>query len=87
LRYQTSQIYYFKQKVDFYCLEQPQLINISYDVSSPETKKREIKGLQEGMSYFKLSEAFLITQDQEESLKIDGQTIKIKPLWKWLLES
>jgi len=64
-----------------------QLINISYDISRLETKKREIKALQEGMRYFKLNEAILITQDEEESLKIDGQTIKIKPLWKWLLET
>jgi len=88
LRYKTNQVYYFKQnqEVDFYCrLEQPQLINISYD--SLDTKRREIKALQEGMRYFKLNEAILITQDEEESLKIDGQTIRIKPLWKWLLET
>jgi predicted AAA+ superfamily ATPase len=90
LRYQTREVYYFKQhqEIDFYCrLNQPQLINISYDISGFETKRREIKALQEGMRYFKLSEAILVTQDKEELIKIDGQTIKIKPLWKWLLES
>ncbi len=90
LRNKTNQVYYFKQtqEVDFYCrLEQPQLINISYDINSLETKRREIKALQEGMRYFKLNEALLITEDKEETLKIDGQTIQIKPLWKWLLET
>jgi hypothetical protein len=90
LRHQTREVYYFKQhqEIDFYCrLDQPQLINISYDITGFETKRREINALQEGMRYFKLREAILITQDQEESVKIDGQTIKIKPLWKWLLEN
>ncbi|MDM8561699.1 hypothetical protein [Candidatus Parabeggiatoa sp. HSG14] len=90
LRHQTREVYYFKQhqEIDFYCqLNQPQLINISYDISGFETKRREIKALQEGMRYFKLNEAILVTEDQEESIKIDGQIIKIKPLWKWLLEN
>jgi len=90
LRRQTRQVYYFKQnqEIDFYCqLEQPQLVNISYDISHPNTKKREIKSLQEGMSYFKLNKAILITQDQEDNLRIEGQIIDIKPLWKWLLEN
>lgn len=90
LRRKTKEIYYFKQhqEVDFYCkLDKPQLINISYDISDIKTKQREITALQEAMRYFKYNEAILITQDDEETLNIDGQTICIKPLWKWLLEN
>ncbi|RKZ40826.1 MAG: hypothetical protein DRQ49_07160 [Gammaproteobacteria bacterium] len=65
----------------------PQLVNISYDISYPNTKNREIKALQEGITYFKLNKALLITQNQEDILKIDVKTIVIKPLWKWLLET
>jgi predicted AAA+ superfamily ATPase len=89
LRRQSNQIYYFKQnqEIDFYTnITHPQLINVSYDISRPETKRREIEGLREGMNYFKINQATLITHDKEETIKADGQKIHIKPLWKWLLE-
>ena len=85
----ASQIYYFKQnqEVDFYAdMTHPQLINVSYDISHPETKRREIEGLYEGMSYFNITQATLITHDHEETIESDGKTVIIKPLWKWLLE-
>ena len=88
LRRKTDQIYYFKQKyeVDFYCqLQEPQLINVSYDLSHPQTRQREIRALQEGMAYFNINNATLITRDQEELLQIADQTITITPIWKWLL--
>lgn len=88
LRRKTDQIYYFKQKyeIDFYCrMQEPQLINVSYDISHPQTRQREIKALQEGMAYFNINKATLITMDQEELLKIADQIITITPIWKWLL--
>lgn len=88
LRRKTDQIYYFKQKyeVDFYCrMQEPQLINVSYDIKHPQTRQREIKALQKGMAYFNINKATLITRDQEELLKIADQIITITPIWKWLL--
>ncbi len=89
LRRRSSQIYYFKQKqeVDFYVdSAQPQLINVSYDISHLETRRREIEGLHEGMDYLNLKQATLITHDHEEIIEADGKTVSITPLWKWLLE-
>jgi predicted AAA+ superfamily ATPase len=88
LRRRTDQIYYFRWKyeVDFYCrLQKPLLINVSYDISGARTRLREIKALEEGMRYFGINEAFLVTQDHEETLQNEGQTINILPIWKWLL--
>ncbi|MEA3348742.1 MAG: ATP-binding protein, partial [Pseudomonadota bacterium] len=59
----------------------------SYDISHIKTKQREIKSLQEGMAYFNLNEALLLTSDHEEEIKIGNQTIIIQPLWKWLLRN
>lgn len=90
LRRQTDQIYYFKQKqeIDFYCQRQAiQLINVSYDISHLQTKQREIKSLQEGMAYFNLNEALVLTCDHEEELVFGKQTVHIQPLWKWLLRN
>ncbi len=38
------------------------------------------------MAEFKLTEALILTYDQEDILKSDEKTIIIKPVWKWLIE-
>lgn len=90
LRRQTKDLYYFKQnqEVDFYArIESKEyLINVSYIIEDEKTRKRELDGLLEAMAYFKLSEAYLITKDEESVVKIENKTIFIKPLYKYLLE-
>ncbi|MGD9554663.1 MAG: ATP-binding protein [Arcobacteraceae bacterium] len=90
LRRQTKDLYYFKQnqEVDFYArIESKEyLINVSYIIEDEKTRKRELGGLLEAMAYFKLSEAYLITKDEESVVKIENKTIFIKPLYKYLLE-
>jgi predicted AAA+ superfamily ATPase len=89
LRRQTHEVYYFKQKqeVDFYAVinQQKVLVNVSYDITAPETRKREINGLLEAMDYFNCFESYLITRDSEEIIEENRYTIKVIPLWKWLL--
>jgi len=90
LRRQTKDLYYFKQnhEVDFYARIEGKeyLVNVSYIIENEKTRKREIDGLLEAMAYFKLSQAYLITKDEESVVKIDNKTIFIKPLYKYLLE-
>jgi predicted AAA+ superfamily ATPase len=90
LRRQTKDLYYFKQnqEVDFYArIESKEyLINVSYIIEDEKTRKRELDGLLEAMAYFKLSEAYLITKNEESVVKIENKTIFIKPLYKYLLE-
>jgi hypothetical protein len=89
LRRQTPEIYYYsgKQEVDFYCVAEGKkvLVNVSYKIDSPKTRERELNGLLEAMEYFRMSEAYLITADEEETFQQDDRTIHILPLWKWLL--
>jgi predicted AAA+ superfamily ATPase len=89
LRRETTKLSYFKKKqeVDFCFLKDgnPQLINVSYDISAPSTRNREINGLIEGMEFFSINESLLITAESEENVSIQGKTINIIPLWKWLL--
>jgi len=88
LRRNYRDIYYFRQKkeIDFYVPEKQLLINVSYDISDKKTLEREITSLEEGMKYFGLKEAYLITSEKEDTIEIDNLKIHIKPLWKWLLE-
>ncbi len=50
-------------------------------------EKREIGGLLEAMETFKLKEGLILTDNQEEERKIGKKSIKILPVWKWLLEN
>lgn len=88
LRRKTPEVYYYKnkQEVDFYCkLDKEYLINVSYDISDPSTLKRETSALIEGMEYFSINKAYLITADKEQELQIENKSISIIPMWKWLL--
>ena len=90
LRRQTKDVYYFKEKqeVDFYAKVNTNayLVNVSYKIDDPATRKREIDGLIEAMNYFKLSKAYLITSEEDQTMQIDDKKIYIVPLFRWLLE-
>ncbi len=58
-----------------------ELIQVSYDVEDPETRKREIKALEDASEELNCKNKTIITWDYEE----EGE-IKFIPLWKWLLE-
>ncbi len=60
-------------------------IQVCFDFND-ENKEREIKGLLSAMNFFKLTKGYILTYDQENELKIDNKIIRIKPVWKWLLE-
>jgi len=89
LRRRTKNIYYYKgtQEVDFYAKldEKEILVNISYEIKDEKTRKREVNGLIEAMDYFHLQESYLITQDEKETLEIEGKNIFILPMVEWLL--
>lgn len=87
LRRKYKEIYYFKQKkeVDFYVPQEKLLINVSYDISSKETLKRELTALEEGMKYFGIKESYLITSEKEETITTNSLKIHLTPLWKWLV--
>jgi predicted AAA+ superfamily ATPase len=79
---------YFKEEVDFVVKKNEkinQLIQVSFNISNPETKKREIKSLLKASEELKCNNLLIITWDNNEELKIKEKKITIIPLWKWLL--
>ena len=63
-----------------------QAIQVTKSLSDPEVKKREMRGLLEGMHTHQLSEGVILTMDEEQLEEIhEGQKITILPAWKWLL--
>ena len=62
-----------------------QLIQVCYDLSDYETKKREIKALVKGSEELRCRDLLVITWDFEGEEEVKGKRIKFLPLWKWLL--
>ena len=89
LRRKSGEVYYFlqKQEVDFYCKTDmgPLVANICYDIKNPKTRKREVTGLVEALTFFNCNQGYLLTRDHEETAVYDSKNIMILPLWKWLL--
>ncbi len=85
-------IYYWKDRqereVDFVITESlkpKKLIQVSYDVSIPETVKRETRGLLKAMEEFNLDKGLIITGYYSGEEKREGKYIKFIPLYEWLL--
>jgi len=85
----SSEVYYFKEKqeVDLYIRsDREQLVNVSYGTEDEKTLKREINALKEGMRYFKIDRAYLVTAERDEIIEVDEGVIEVLPMWKWLLQ-
>lgn len=63
-----------------------QAIQVATNLLDEKTKNREISGLIEAMESYGLQEGLILTENQQETLKINQYQIKILPIWKWLLD-
>jgi adenylyl- and sulfurtransferase ThiI len=50
-----------------------------------KNEKREFRGLLEAMGTLKLRRGGILTHNQEAIRSFDGKTIRLIPVWKWLL--
>ena len=61
-------------------------IQVIWSLHNPTTREREIKGLVEALSNYKLHEGLILTDDEEDELAIKNFKTKVMPTWKWLLK-
>ena len=98
LKRRNKECYYWKnlekEEVDFVIKNNgkiDKLIQVSYDISDQDTKKREIRALLKASKALKCKNLLVINKDYygEEDLEWFGIKRKIKfiPLWKWLLNN
>ncbi|MDD3174951.1 MAG: ATP-binding protein [Candidatus Nanoarchaeia archaeon] len=83
-------IYYHKNKFecDFVIregLKIKEAIQVCENLKDTKTKQREINGLLEAMSEYKLKEGIILTLDEEDELIVENKKIKIIPLYKYLM--
>ncbi len=92
LKRQGKEVYYHRNKkeCDFLVRTNAQIveaIQVTADMSNDETRQREITGLCEAMEQYNLSSGVIITVEESGEEIVEGKTIKIIPIWKWLLEN
>ena len=79
------EIYFHKEQreCDFLIREKNtivQAIQVTTNLADKKVRKREIEGLLEAMKSHSLQEGLILTENDEEIVKIE-----ILPVWKWLL--
>jgi predicted AAA+ superfamily ATPase len=90
LRMQTKEIYFHKEKkeCDFILREGNQIvqaIQVTTGLSNQEIRDREIEGLSEAMIAYRLREGIILTENEQETIKMGELLIRVMPIWKWLL--
>ncbi len=83
-----KKLYYYNQnvEVDFFIPEAAVGIQASYSLADADTRKREVGALVALNRIHPLQKAMVITYDEEETIEDGGLTIKVVPIWKWLVE-
>ncbi len=88
-----GEIFYWKnpqkEEVDFVLKKgggAEALIQVCADIHDLDVRKRELRALLKASEELNCNNLFIITWDYEASETRKGKTIRITPLWKWLLE-
>lgn len=68
-------------------IETHSLIQVTWEMSDENTRRREINGLVEASEATGCHDLYIITADNSEEIVLDnGDTIHVLPAWRWLLE-
>lgn len=83
-------VHYFsdgKNECDFILQNQGVVIGcfqVCWNIT-PDNQEREYSGLVTALEFFGFSEGTILTSDQEFEHTQNGKTIRVYPVWKWLL--
>lgn len=61
-------------------------IQVVASLEDYDTRKREVSGLIDALKTYDLKEGLILTEDEEDEFEEKGFMIKVKPIWKWLLQ-
>ena len=83
-------MYYFKGKKECdFIVKEKNKVTLAVQVSwtlNENNREREIQGLLEALEYCRISMGMILTNDGEERITKEDKTIRVMPVWKWLLE-
>jgi predicted AAA+ superfamily ATPase len=83
-----EEIYFYHNgvEVDFYVPEIQLGVQVCYNLSDIETRKREINALLQTAKRIEIKKMLVITRDEENVISENGVNIEVVPAWKWLFE-
>ena len=84
-----KEVYYYRQKgeCDFIIATGGKVemaVQVCYDLNA-DNLPREENGLLEALNELGLSEGTILTFGQKDELQREGKTIRIIPVWEWIL--
>ncbi len=92
LRRMTESLYYYRtsngKEIDFVWLDgqkKKHLVQVCLSLADPLTKKREMTSLTQAMDELRLTEATIVTLDEDQQIEKNGINIRIIPAWKYLI--
>ncbi|GAG53289.1 unnamed protein product, partial [marine sediment metagenome] len=62
-----------------------EVIQVCWDMSSPDTRKRELGSLVRALEETGAPRGIVLGEREEAELKENGRDVLVIPLWKWLL--
>ncbi|HMM10802.1 MAG TPA: ATP-binding protein [Bacteroidales bacterium] len=88
LRQQKNNLFYFRDQheCDFVVFENKQckcLIQVCEQLNH-DNLHRETEGLKEAMAFFRMKEGYILTLQQEDTLTLNGHTVHIMPIYKFI---
>lgn len=89
-RYRNTQeetlLYYYNKNVEIdFCIPSEKLaIQVSYSLTDSNTYEREVGALDSFLKKNPDYSAMIVTRDQQDRIELDGHTIDVLPVWKWL---
>lgn len=92
LRRMADSIYYYRtsngKEIDFVWLDSQKkihLVQVCLSLADTLTRKREMTALVRAMDELHLTDATIITLDEDQQIEKDGKLIRIIPAWKYLI--
>lgn len=88
-KYKEGLFYYMKNvEVDFFIPSAQTAIQVSYSITDDLTLEREVNALKKIITAFDYTwNLLIITKNQEKEIELENGTIKVIPVWKWLLKT
>ena len=85
--FEETLLFYYNRncEIDFCVPSEKMAIQVSYNLNDEATNEREIGGLRKFLRAFPEYQGYVITRDTEAEMNVGDKTVKVVPVWKWLL--
>ncbi len=91
IRNEEDDIYYFNNgnsEADFIVCNGNKaagIYQVAYDITDPMTRRREINGAVAAAKSTRCNNVYILTDHQAETISHTGITIKVMPVWEWIV--